>query len=79
MKDIKGLGEQSKIDFNFTLSQLSFDGKNYPDALKTVKLIDAGKILDPEKREKFNVFLSEVYEKNGEFDKALSILENSVP
>jgi tetratricopeptide (TPR) repeat protein len=75
IKKINELDPQSKVDFYFTLSQLSFDNKNYADALKTMNLADESVILDPEQKEKFNVFLSEVYEKNGQFDKALSILE----
>lgn len=75
IKDIKSLSTQSKVDFYTTLSHLSFDNKNYADALKTMQLIDSKDIVDPEKREKFNIFLSEVYEKNDQFDKALGILE----
>ncbi len=75
VKDISALGEESKTDFHFTLSRLSFEAKNYADALKTINLVQSETIIDPEKREKYNVFLSEVYEKNGKFDKAISILE----
>lgn len=75
VKKINELDPQSKVDFYFTLSKLSFDSKNYADALKTMNLADESIIEDPEKREKFNVFLSEVFEKNGQFDKALGILE----
>jgi TolA-binding protein len=75
VKEIAQLDPQSKADFHFTLAQLSFDAKKYDESLKTIELVDSSIIQDPEKREKFNVFLSEVYEKNRMFDKALSILE----
>ncbi len=75
VKDIKGLNNESKTDFHLTLAHLSYDTKNYADALKTINLVDSASIVDPETREKYNVFLSEVYEKNGKFDKAISILE----
>lgn len=75
IKAIKDLDSQSKVDFYFTLSQLSFEQKNYPDALKTALLVDEKVIEDPEQREKYNIFLSEVYEKNQKFDKAIDILE----
>lgn len=75
VKNIKGLDEQSKVDYYYTLSRLSFDGKNYADALKTALQVKSDTIEDLEKKEKFNVYLSEVYEKNKKFDKALSILE----
>lgn len=75
VKSIKDLDEQSKVDYHLTLSKLSYDNKQYASALKTVSLIDDEQIKDPEKKEKFNIYLSQVYEKNEKFDEALAILE----
>lgn len=78
LKKVENIGQldpQSKIDFNYTLSRLSYDNKQYDEALKTALIVDRDQIIDPEKREKFSVFLSEVYEKNQMFDKSLEILE----
>ncbi len=76
IKNIGDLNAESKIDFHMTLSRLSFDAKKYADSLKTIKLINEKDIADPEQREKYNVFLSEVYEKNGMYDKAIALLED---
>lgn len=78
LKKVKKVGDlepQSKTDYHYTLSRLSFDNKNYEDALKTISLVDLDNIEDPEKREKINVYLSDLYERNKMFDKAISILE----
>ncbi|MEM7645483.1 MAG: tetratricopeptide repeat protein, partial [Pseudomonadota bacterium] len=75
IKNVTGLDPQSQVDFYFTTARLSFDNKKYADSLGQALKVDASSIEDPETREKFNVFLSEVYERNQKFDKALSILE----
>ncbi|NQZ18503.1 MAG: tetratricopeptide repeat protein [Bdellovibrionales bacterium] len=76
IKNVKALDNLSKVDYHLTLSKLSYDNKKYDSALKTVNLVKADDIKDPVKKEKFNVYLSQVYEKNGKFDKAIDILEN---
>ena len=76
VKEIAKLDTQSKIDFHYTLAQIAFDSKKYDEALSAASLVNSDEIEDQEKREKFNVFLSEVYEKNNQFDKAIAILED---
>jgi tetratricopeptide (TPR) repeat protein len=76
IKDISGLTEESKTDFHFTLSRLSFDAKKYSESLKTIQLVDSDSIVDPDIRERYSVFLSKVYEKNKMFDQSISILED---
>ena len=75
VKEISSLDTQSKIDFHFTLARIAFDSKNYDEAMKTGLLVDSSEIVMPEQREKFNIFLSRVYEENQKYDKAISILE----
>jgi tetratricopeptide (TPR) repeat protein len=75
VKQVKALDDVSKTDYYYTLSQLSYDTGKFDDALKMAEIVDVKAIHSPEKKEKFNVYLSEVYEKNKMFDKALSILE----
>ena len=75
IKNTKDLDVVSKADYHLTLSKLSYDNKQYESALKTVSLVNPENIKDPVKKEKFNVYLSQVYEKNGKFDMAIDILE----
>lgn len=75
--DVPRLETQSKFDYYYTLSKLSFDEKKYEDAMKTMELVNLDEVEDPEKREKMSIFLSDVYERNKLFDKAIAILEQS--
>ena len=75
VKNIDNLDMKSKFDFYFTKAKLLFDEKKYAEAIENMKLLEKSKITDSDQEEKFNMFLSEIYEKNNQFDKAITILE----
>ena len=75
IKNAKDFRKESKVDYYLTLSKLAYDSKKYERALKLVKLISDKEIKDPVKKQKFNVYLSQVFERNEKWDKAIDILE----
>lgn len=79
VKNIQALKKDAKIDYYYTLSRFSFDNKKYQEALKTVLLIQPELISNPEQTKKYNLYLATLYEKNKDYEKALSVLENYLP
>lgn len=71
-----GLDDSDRQDYFLTLSKLEYGNKNYQKAKELMELVKDIPILKKEKRDKVYVYLSSVYEKNREFDKALALLEN---
>jgi len=70
------LESAEKIDYYSILSKLEFAKKNYVKAKDLIELVKDIPIVNKEKRDKHYVYLSSVYEKNKEFDKALGLLES---
>ena len=75
IKNVDSLKPNEIHDYYVTLSKLSFDAKDYKNALDLVLVARKVEISDKEKRDKFHVYLSRVYEKNGQFDEAIAFLE----
>ncbi|MCB0377369.1 MAG: tetratricopeptide repeat protein [Bdellovibrionales bacterium] len=76
VKNVDKLQPDMKADYFWTVAKLSYDAKVYDKALEVGLKVDESQISDPQDKEKFNIFLSQLYEKNKMFDKAISILED---
>jgi tetratricopeptide (TPR) repeat protein len=76
VKKISALPDNESFDYHYVLSRLSYDNKKYDDALKTIKLVSADKVKNKEKANSYNLYLSELYERTGDLDQALAILQS---
>jgi|GEM_PF-2998604 len=75
IKSVDNLKPEEKHDYYVTKSKIAFDKKDYEQAMKLADSVRDVPIPDKEKRDKYFVYLSNVYEKNQRYGDAIDILE----